>query len=154
MNRSLQEIEESAEVLQALLRQEPRSRQKQRLHALYLLKSGQAQSRTHVGQLLGVGRRAVGDWLWRYEQEGLDGLLEIRTHTNRQRALSDDQETQLQEKLAEPEGFASYGAIQAWVKETFGVSLPYTTVYSLVHDRMKAKLKVARKSHTKKPASP
>lgn len=153
MNIRIPEITESAEELKDLLRRETRGRQKQRLQALYLLKTGQVHSRTRVGQLLGVGRRAVGEWLDRYETEGLDGLLEIRTHTNRPRSLTPEQEEALRQKLSEPQGFESWGAVQAWVNETFGLELPYTTVYGIAHDEMGARLKVARKSHTKKQTS-
>ena len=59
MNKGLPKIGESVEELKERLRQETRVRQKQRLQALYLLKSGQAQSRTRVGELLGVSRRTV-----------------------------------------------------------------------------------------------
>ncbi len=153
MNIRIPEITESAEELKELLRRETRGRQKQRLQALYLFKTGRAKSRTEVGQFLGVGRRAVGEWLDRYEAEGLCGMLEIRTHTNRPRSLTAEQEEALRQKLSEPEGFESWGAVQAWVNETFGLALPYTTVYGIAHDEMGARLKVARKSHTKKQGS-
>lgn len=153
MNRKIPEITESVEELKELLRRETRGRQKQRLQALYLLKTGQARNRTQAGRLLGVGRRAVGEWLDRYEAEGLEGLLEIRTHTNRPRSLTAEQEEALRQKLSEPEGFGSWGAVCSWVNETFGLELPYTTVYGIAHDEMGARLKVARKSHTKKRGS-
>lgn len=153
MNQALPEIEESAETLKERLRQETRSRQKQRLLALYLLKSGQAKRRTQVGQLLGVSRRTVGEWLERYATEGLEGLLLIRTHTNRAYSLTPDQEAELKRKLSDPAGFASYGAIRKWINETTGLSLTYFTARRIARDRLGAKLKVARKSHTKKPAS-
>jgi transposase len=153
MNIRLPEITESAEELKDRLRCETRGRQKQRIQALYLLKTGQAYSCTQVGHLLGVGRRAVGKWLDRYRAEGLAGMLEIRTHTNRSRSLTPEQEEHLRRKLSEPEGFESWGAVQSWVNKTFGLELPYTTVYGIAHDEMGARLKVARKSHTKKQTS-
>ena len=153
MYRPLPEIRESAEELKERLRQETRGRQKQRLQALYLLQSGQAQSRTQVGQLLGVGRRAVGEWLHRYEREGLERMLELDTHTNRAYSLTPQQERALRQKLSEPEGFESYTAAHAWVNETFGLDLAYKAVHQIVRYRLGAKLKVARKSHTKKQGS-
>ncbi len=153
MNKALPEIHESAEALKERLRQEPRSRQKQRLQALYLLKSGQAQSRMQVGQLLGVSRRTVGEWLDRYEAEGIEGLLEIRTPSNRAYSLTESQEARLKQKLSEPEGFPSYGAVREWINETFGLSLTYDTARQIARYRLGAKLKAARKSHTKKQAS-
>jgi len=147
------EIVESVEELKDRLQKETRGRQKQRLQALYLLKTEQAKSRREIARLLGVGKKAVGNWLERYQAEGLEGLLSIRTHTNRAYSLTEEQEKQLREKLSAPEGFPSYGAVQSWVKATFGLDLPYPTVYGIVRYRLGAKLKVARKSHTQKPPS-
>lgn len=153
MNKSIPEIHESVEQLRERLRQESRARQKQRLQALYLLRSGQAKSRTQAGELLGVSRRTVGEWLDRYAAEGLEGLLEIRTHTNRNYSLTPEQDARLREKLSEPEGFPSYTAAHAWVNATFGLGLDYKAVHQIVRYRHGAKLKVPRKSHTKKQGS-
>ena len=51
---------------------------------------------------------------------------------------------QLKEKLAQPEGFSSYKAIQIWRKETHGLDVPYSTVFGTVKDRLEARLKVPR----------
>jgi transposase len=153
LNKALPEILESAEALKERLRRESRARQKQRLQAFYLLKSGRAESRTQVAGLLGVSRRTVGEWLERYEAEGLEGVLEVRTHTNRAYSLTPEQDARLRQKLSEPEGFPSYTAVHAWVNETFGLSLNYKAVHQIVRYRHGAKLKAARKSHTKKQAS-
>ncbi len=149
----LPEIHESVDTLKERLRSEERGRQKQRLQALYLIRTGQAGSRREIARLLGVGKKAVGAWLERYEAEGLEGMLEIRTHTNRAYSLTPEQEEQLKRKLSEPEGFPSYGAAQSWINETFGLSLSYDTARQIVRYRLGAKLKVARKSHTKKQTS-
>jgi transposase len=153
MNKVLPDIRESVEELKEQLRRESRTRQKERLQALYLLKSGQAKSRTQAGKLLGISRRTVGEWLDRYEQGGLERLLQIDTHTNRTYSLTPEQDACLRRKLSEPDGFPSYTAAHAWVNETFGLHLEYKAVHQIVRYRMGAKLKVARKSHTKKPTS-
>ena len=95
----------------------------------------------------------MGLWLERHEAEGLEGLLEIRTHSNRAYSLTPEQEEQLKQKLSGPEGFPSYGAVQSWINETFDLSLTYHTARQIVRYRLGAKLKVARKSHTKKRGS-
>lgn len=153
MYQALPKINETENVLKERLRQENRCRQRLRLQMLYLLKSGQAKNRTEVGQLLGVSRRTVGEWLERYKKQGLERLLQLDTHTNRAYSLTKDQEAQLRQKLSEPEGLPSYSAIQVWINKTFGLSLSYDTVRRIVRYRLGAKLKVARKSHTKKQGS-
>ena len=144
------EIRESVEELKDLIRKETQGRQKLRLQSLYLIKTKQSQSRIGIATLLGMGKKAVGNWLKRYEAEGLESMLTLRTHTNRAYSLSPDQEAQLIAKLSEPAGFSSYGAIQSWLKETFGLDLPYPTVHKIVRYRLDAKLKVPRKSHVNK----
>ncbi len=83
----------------------------------------------------------------------MEKLLRLDTHTNRAYSLSEEQDAHLRQKLSEPEGFGSYTAAHAWVNETFGLSLDYKAVHQIVRYRHGAKLKVARKSHTKKQSS-
>jgi len=58
----------------------------------------------------------------------------------------------LERALHRPEGFASYEALRQWVRRTHGVEVRYKTLYTLVRTYFKAKLTVARPSHTKKPS--
>jgi transposase len=56
----------------------------------------------------------------------------------------------LRERLAQPDGFASYKAIWQWLQHEYGLSIAYKTVHKLVRYHLHAKLKVPRKSHIKK----
>jgi len=56
----------------------------------------------------------------------------------------------LRQRLAHPDGFASYKAIWQWLQRDYGLSIAYKTVHKLVRYRLRAKLKVPRKSHIKK----
>ena len=58
--------------------------------------------------------------------------------------------TQLQARLATASGFASYVAIQQWLREELGLEVPYKTLHGIVHDQLKARLKRPRPSHAKK----
>ena len=70
--------------------------------------------------------------------------------TGKTPALTPAQLAQLQQRLAQPEGFASYGEIQQWIVTTLGVQMGYHAVHTLVHDKLRARPKVARPSHEKK----
>lgn len=59
----------------------------------------------------------------------------------------------LKERLAEPEGFASYKAIQRWLADEHGIGLPYSTVHRIVRYELGAKLKAPRPSHPKKASA-
>jgi transposase len=150
MYKPIPPIQESAEDLKARLRQEPHPLKRPRLHVLYLLKSGQAHQRQQVASLVGVHRNSVGEWLDAYATGGLAAMLSVKPLPGKAPALSNEQLTQLREALARPEGFASYGDIQAWIADTLGVTMQYHAVHKLVHDKLGARLKVARPSHPKK----
>jgi transposase len=152
MNVALPEIKESVETLKKLMNKETVTYKKERLHALYLLKSGYATNRKQVAQLLGVARHTVGRWLKAYQQGGIEMMTHRDFSPGRHPLLSSDQLDQLKTELQKPNGFATYGEIQEFISETFGVSMSYKAVYSLVHDKWKAKPKVPRKSHKKKRA--
>jgi predicted ArsR family transcriptional regulator len=88
MKKKIPEIKESVEELKEKLKIEKSPRSQQRVHMLYLLKSGEAKSRQEVADLLAVHRHTVGQWLSRYEQEGMEGMLELKTKPNRAYSLS------------------------------------------------------------------
>ena len=150
MNKTLPIIHESADDLKHRLQQERDPRKRQRLHLLYLLATGQARRRCQAAQLLGVERNTIGRWLTRYTQGGLDALLDVYVPAGKAPALAPQQLAQLQQRLAQPDGFASYGEIQQWIATTLGVQLGYHAVHTLVHDKLRARPKVARPSHEKK----
>jgi putative transposase len=150
MNRTMPPIHESAADLKQRRQQERDPRKRQRLHALYLLTSGQARRRHQVATLLGLDRNTIGRWLSLYAQGGLPALLDIYVPAGKAPALTPAQLDHLQQRLAQPAGFASYGEIQQWIATTLGVQLGYHAVHTLVHDKLRARPNVARPSHEKK----
>jgi transposase len=118
---------------------------------LYLLASRQAHTRQGMAQLLGVHRNTIGRWLARYATGGLAALLATYVPAGKPVSLTPAVLASLEQALRRPEGFASYEALRQWVRRTHGVEIKYKTLYTLVRTRFRAKLKVARPSHTKKP---
>jgi hypothetical protein len=58
----------------------------------------------------------------------------------------------LKQRLAQPQGFNSYGQIQQWLKAECGVVVAYRTVHQTVRYKLNAKLKVPRpRSKNAKP---
>ena len=150
MNKALPPIHESGAELKELLTREQRREKQQRLHALYLLATGQARSRITVASLLGVSRDTIGRWLTTYAQGGLAALLDSYIPAGKAPALALQHRTRLQVALARPEGFASYGAVQQWIADELGVQMRYHAVHRLVRYTLRAKLKVPRPVHIKK----
>ena len=151
MNKTLPIIHQSADELKQRLSRERHPAKQQRLHALYLLASGQARRRTDVAVLLGVDRNTIGRWLAQYDQGGLAALLNIYVPAGKRKPLSPDQLAQLWQALQQPTGFASYDAVRQWLADHLGVHLSYNATRKLVRYRLGAKLKVARPTHPKNP---
>jgi transposase len=145
-------ITEDLESLQARLRSERDPQLRPRLHLLVLLKSGQVTTRRQAAAHLAVHRNTVALWLRTYREGGLPALLTYKEAgaPAGQKSLPAAVFTQLQARLATASGFASYGAIQQWLREEFALEVPYQTLYGIVHYQLKAKLKRPRPSHAKK----
>ncbi len=150
MNKVVPVIHESADELKQRLARERHPAKHQRLHALYLLASGQARFRGDVARLLGLDRNTVGRWLDQYAQGGLPALLALYVPAGKRKPLAPDQLAQLRQRLDDPQGFASYDAARQWIQDTFGVALTDTATHKLVRYKLGAKLKVARPAHIKK----
>lgn len=141
------EVLESPETLADLLKQEKNVRRRERLQFLYWYKTGQAKTRHALGKLLNRSQFAIGQWIDTYRRRGLTGLLHLNyCGGNLAPSIPADIQCQLKEKLAQPEGFASYKAIHVWLQETQGLEVPYSTVFGTVKYRLKADLKVPRPS--------
>jgi transposase len=151
MRNALPVITEDAETLKQRLQREHDGRKKPRLQMLYLLASGQAQTRRDVAQLLGVHRNTIGHWLARYARGGLETLLDLYVPPGKPLSLPPDVLAALEQALRQPAGFASYEAVRQWVQQTYRLDVNYHTLYTIVRTKLKAKLKVPRPSHTKKP---
>ena len=138
------EIAESERTLKKLLHQQSSARHKERLQALYWLKSGQVTTRQELATLSGRGESTVYRWLKRYRTGGLRALLDIQSSPGKPPMIGGEDLEKLKARLAEPRGFESYGAIQQWLSDECGLEVPYKTVHKTVRYRLKAKLKVPR----------
>ncbi len=150
MYRAIPGIREHANELKQRLQHEHSGHKKPRLQMLYLLASGQARSRQEVAHLLGVHRHTISRWLAIYAAGGLATLLDTYVPAGKPVSLAPEVLASLEQALHRPEGFASYEALRQWMQRTHGVEVKYKTLYTLVRTRFRAKLKVARPSHTKK----
>jgi transposase len=149
--RDFPPINESAEQLKDLLTYEQSAKRRTRLHLLFLIRSGEVQSRTEAAARLVAHRNSVRAWLEAYRAGGLEQMLRIGTPGPKpvQKSLPAPVFNAL-EKQVETEGFAGYTHAQEWLRTQFGRDLPYSTVHKLVRYRLGAKLKRARPRKQKK----
>ena len=147
-------IDLTAQELKIILSEQRMITNRQKIQALYWLKTGYSQSLTDVSERLGVHRITVHRWLKQYSVGGLAELLKIGKSTGRPRVISPAIITGISNKLSEECcEFKSYKEIGVWVEENYQTSIKYQTLHKQVHYRMKAKLKVPRRSSVKKDKS-
>ena len=145
MGRPFQvEIAESKEKLEKDLKQVRTASSKERLQMLYLLKSGQVNSRQELASLLGRDQATITRWLRKYKDDGLKSLLEVKSPPGKVGIVRGLALERLKQRLQEVEGFNSYGQIKQWIEKELGLVLAYKTVYQLVRYELGAKLKVPR----------
>jgi transposase len=155
MRKKMPTITESAAELLRRMKSEPDLKKRQRLHALYLVASGQTRHRKDVAAALGVHRHSVAAWLTAYAQGGIEHALSY--HVPRPtipRRITETALTALTAQLQTPTGFPSYGHIRTWLAEQHQVQLSYASVYALVRGELRAKPKRPRPSHEKKVRRP
>lgn len=139
--------DDSEEALRAAYRAEQRADVRQRLHALWLLRSGERKL-GEVAAVLGVDYRSVQRWVAWYRTGGLE---EVRHHHAGGYGQTPRLTAEQQEQLAtavETGRFRNAVAIRAWVAETFGVRYTEGGMYSLL-ERLRCKPKVPRPLHEK-----
>src|SRR5512144_2311543 len=143
-------ITETADELKQLMHAQQKAKLKERIQALYLLKNRRANTLQDLVDFLGRSQSIIESWLTRYRTGGLLNLLAWNYHGGQPPAIPEPVLTELREKLSQPQGFKSYGEIQQWLKEEYGLEIHYKTVHQTVHYKLKAKLKVARPTHLKR----
>ena len=138
------EITEEAETLKKLLIQQKDKRSYQRVQALYLLKIQQVETVEHLAIIIGRSRSTVQRWLSQYRSGGLAKVLEVGKSPGKQPLIPQWAVERLKAELSEHEGFTSYKEVKAWLEAVLDIKVKYDVVHHLVHDKLKAKLKVPR----------
>jgi transposase len=147
-------LAESAETLLELRRAERDERKRERLHALWLLASGEVGSRAALARRLGRNRETLSRWLADYAQGGLRALLRPaqRSGPPSQGGISLPATVQeaIRARLAQAQGERGYLALWRWARAEHSIAVGYSRFYRWVRYRLDATLKVARKSHGQK----
>ena len=138
------EITEGAETLKKLLVKQKDKRNYQRVQALYLLKIQQVETVEHLAIIIGRNRSTVQRWLSQYRSGGLAKMLEVGKSPGKEQLIPSWAVERLKAELSEPEGFTSYKEVKIWLEALLDIKVKYDVVHHLVHDQLKAKLKVPR----------
>ena len=94
-------------------------------------------NRTQTAKYLHVSRRMVSEWVKRFNEKGIDGLIE-KPRSGRPRALSTEQLKKLKEYVVshaiKPDGGRLKSTLViAYIEQVFGVSYSLTNIYRLLH---------------------
>ena len=116
------EISESPQQLQRLLCQHQHARDRDRLRALYLRKTGQVRSRRELAQ--GCNESTLYRWFWLYQQQGLEGLLEHHSPNGRPSELTPEIRQALEQKLSDPRAGEVTASSRSGCSGSSGSKLP------------------------------
>ena len=145
-------VKETAQELQHRLKRVASAHSQQRLQMLYWIKKGVVSTRVELAQRLERDESTIYRWLKRYQQGGIEELLRVKTAPGKVSKIPPETMDKLKQRLAQPQGFNSYGQIQQWLETECGVEVAYRTVHQTVRYRLNAKLKVPRpRSKNAKP---
>ncbi len=126
----------SVEELHELFRREEQARVAKRLWIVWQARQGQTAPQIAAG--IGLSRRAVQEWVRRYNAEGLDGL-QTRSGQGRDPILSEAERQAVAERLeAGPQegDVCSLRGVdfQKFLEDQFGKLLSLSAVYGLLHE--------------------
>ncbi|NJL23067.1 MAG: helix-turn-helix domain-containing protein, partial [Leptolyngbyaceae cyanobacterium SM1_3_5] len=139
------DVKESLDDLAERLRQAKLPTDKERLQVLDWLKQENAPSISAIAPAVGKHRNPLQTWLSLYRNGGVAAMLAMKKPPGGVRVIPQWAETALAKRLQEPEhGFKSYGQVQQWLAEKWGVEAEDHAVYQMTRYRLKVKLKVAR----------
>ncbi len=86
-----------------------------------------------IGRITGVSSRSVTNWLRRFQDQGLDGLMRLDYPTDRGSRLEAHQEAIQAYVIKNPK--AKIGEIQQWLSSERGVTVEVSWLYRYVKKR-------------------
>ena len=146
-------ITESAEELKQLFHKQPHHLHS-RIKMLHYLQSNVTNKTKELSEKLLVSTTTILAWKNAYLSGGLKELLTYERGKHKTNAtITPEINKVIVEQLSSPtSAFTSYVDLYHWLKENHLENITYRIVHHHTHTKLKASLKVARKSHIKKDA--
>jgi transposase len=126
----------SVEDLQTLFQREREARSAKRIWIVWQARLG--HTAPEIAQGIGMSRRAVQEWVRRYNRDGLDGLP-TRSGQGREPLLSQEERQAVAQRLEEGPQAGDVCSLrgldfQKFLEDQFGKLLSLSAVYGLLHD--------------------
>jgi transposase len=124
-----------------------------RLLFLITIKQNKVESisKRALSKALGIDPNSVTNWKRLYEQHGIEGIIGDGRIGFKPSVVSQIEHVALEKKLNDPKnGIRGYKELLQWVKTELSMDIKYITLVKYVERHFSTKIKVARKSHTKK----
>lgn len=128
----VEQITENTDELKQLMLSCSLVYQRERVQALYLLKSGQYSTLEEIARIIGRNKTTILRWLNRYQTFDLNSLLEENSSRGRKTIVPDYVAKELKSLLNQPESFSSYEEVRQWLEETYNLNFKNNTVRALV----------------------
>jgi len=144
-------IIESVDFLEKLHAKTQEPLKKDRLKALLYLKTERYHFQSAIAEKLGRTEKTVRAWLQDYSQNGLPGLLQVKSGGDNTRTICARMSALIEKKVTDPKTtITSYVELKLVLEDELKQDIRYGALYSHCRRKFKSKLKVARKSHHKK----
>jgi transposase len=124
-----------------------------RIQALLIFKRNEDSgiSKRLVADEIGVNHNSVQTWRALYIEGGIKLLMSHSKTGYKPSKITVEQELALKDQLNNPmNGMTGFVELLDWFNKSFKTDLNYKTFHGFVVRKYKAKIKTARKSHTKK----
>jgi transposase len=124
-----------------------------RLLFLITIKQNKVQSisKRVLAKALGIDPNSVTNWKKLYEQQGIKGIIGDGRIGFKPSIITKLEHVALEKKLNDPKnGIRGYNELLQWVKTELSKDIKYITLVKYAERHFATKIKVARKSHTKK----
>lgn len=135
-------VREDSEYLKKMMLQEKDGRKKERIHILYLFKTGICKTAEDLSEKTGRSRNTVSGRIKKYKAGGTGLLCKREASPGRTSVLTDDEKHIIQEKLCDTEGSGSYNKIGEYIENETGKKIDIKTLYHICHHELKAVSKV------------
>ena len=117
-----------------MARRRARGNERDRIQMVVLAMQG--ETAPAIATALGVSRRTAQEWVYRYNEQGMDGLRDQRGGNHRH--LTTDHENSLRDYIDreadDPEGGVRRAEdVRQWIDQQFGVLYALSGVYELLH---------------------